>query len=70
MRSVQNPIPQLERVVVVFRGDAYMGTSLEGAMREALKGRAKFPIRPGPELGGEPGFDQSGTRRIEPPGRG
>jgi hypothetical protein len=70
VRSVQNPIPQLERVVVVFRGDAFMGKTLEDAMGEALRGRAAFPIRPGPELGGEPGFDQSGTRRTEPSGRG
>lgn len=62
VRSVQNPVPQLERVVVVFRGDAFMGETLRDAMREALEGRAKFPIRPGPELGGEPGFEADGTR--------
>jgi uncharacterized membrane protein (UPF0182 family) len=70
VRSVQNPVPQLERVVVVFRGDAFMGTTLRDAMREALDGRARFPIRPGPELGGEPGFNQDGGRRSEPASRG
>jgi uncharacterized membrane protein (UPF0182 family) len=62
VRSVQNPIPQLLRVMVVFRGDAYMSTTFQGALREAIIGRAKFPIRPGPDLGGEPGFDANGDR--------
>jgi uncharacterized protein len=66
VRSVQNPVPQLERVIVVFRGDAFMGRDLEDALREALIGRARFPIRPGPELGGEPGFDESGDRIYGP----
>ena len=54
VRSRQNPVPQLERVVVVFRGRAYMGRDLEAALREAVEPRRSFPIRPGPELGGEP----------------
>jgi uncharacterized protein len=62
VRSVQNPVPQLLRVIVVFRGDAFMSTTLDGALREAVIGRAKFPIRPGPDLGGEPGFDVNGDR--------
>jgi uncharacterized protein len=66
VRSVQNPVPQLERVIVVFRGDAFMGRDLEEALREALIGRARFPIRPGPELGGEPGFDENGDRIFGP----
>ncbi|CAA9527511.1 MAG: hypothetical protein AVDCRST_MAG85-3374 [uncultured Solirubrobacteraceae bacterium] len=66
VRSVQNPIPQLERVVVVFRGDAFMGQTLEDALREAVVGRPQFPIRPGPELGGEPGFDPNGDRQLTP----
>jgi uncharacterized membrane protein (UPF0182 family) len=66
VRSVQNAIPQLERVVVVFRGDAFMGKTLDDALREAIVGRAEFPIRPGPELGGEPGFDQNGDRLPVP----
>ena len=65
VRSVQNPVPQLERVIVVFRGDAFMGTSLQAALREAVVGRAQFPIRPGPELGGEPGFDENGDRATD-----
>jgi uncharacterized membrane protein (UPF0182 family) len=66
VRSVQNPLPQLERVVVVFRGDAFMGATLEDALREAVVGRPQFPIRPGPELGGEPGYDPNGDRQLEP----
>jgi hypothetical protein len=66
VRSVQNPVPQLERVIVVFRGDAFMGRTLEDALREAIVGRAQFPIRPGPELGGEPGFDDNGDRLPTP----
>ena len=66
VRSVQNPLPQLERVVVVFRGDAFMGATLEDALREAVVGRARFPIRPGPELGGEPGYDANGDRQLTP----
>ncbi|MDQ5807730.1 MAG: UPF0182 family protein, partial [Actinomycetota bacterium] len=66
VRSVQNPVPQLERVIVVFRGDAFMGRTLEDALREAVIGRARFPIRPGPELGGEPGFSPDGDRIYGP----
>ncbi|HEV2814664.1 MAG TPA: UPF0182 family protein [Solirubrobacteraceae bacterium] len=66
VRSVQNPVPQLERVIVVFRGDAFMGRDLEEALREAIVGRARFPIRPGPELGGEPGFAPNGDRIYAP----
>ncbi|HEV3002133.1 MAG TPA: UPF0182 family protein [Solirubrobacteraceae bacterium] len=66
VRSVQNPVPQLERVIVVFRGDAFMGRTLEEALREAVIGRARFPIRPGPELGGEPGFSPNGDRIYGP----
>jgi uncharacterized membrane protein (UPF0182 family) len=39
VRSVQNPVPQLERVIVVFRGDAFMGRTLDDALREAVVGR-------------------------------
>lgn len=59
IRSKQNPLPRLKRVVVVFRGNAYMAETLPTALRAALKPFPKFPIRPGPELGGEPPFIQS-----------
>jgi uncharacterized membrane protein (UPF0182 family) len=56
IRSKQNPLPRLKRVVVVFRGQAYMAETLRTALRAALNPFPKFPIRPGPELGGEPPF--------------
>jgi hypothetical protein len=43
-----------------------MGRSLDDALREAVVGRPQFSIRPGPELGGEPGFDENGDRQIVP----
>jgi hypothetical protein len=43
-------------VVVVFRGQAYMAETLRTALKEAIEPFPKFPIRPGPELGGEPPF--------------
>jgi uncharacterized membrane protein (UPF0182 family) len=52
VRSRQNPVPQLARVVVVFRGAAFMGRDLAAALRAAVEPRRAFPIRPGPELGG------------------
>lgn len=36
LRSQQNPITQLKRVVVVFRGQPYMGKTLDEALRSAL----------------------------------
>jgi uncharacterized membrane protein (UPF0182 family) len=56
IRSKQNPLPRLKRVVVVFRGNAYMAETLHTALKEAIHPFPKFPIRPGPELGGEPPF--------------
>jgi uncharacterized protein len=72
VRSKQNPVPQMERVVVVFRGRAYMGRTLRDALREAIVGRRLYPLRPGPELGGEPSFavKENLIRRAATPGRG
>jgi uncharacterized protein len=56
IRSKQNPLPRLQRVVVVVRGRAYMAETLHTALRAGLSPFPKFPIRPGPELGGEPPF--------------
>jgi uncharacterized membrane protein (UPF0182 family) len=36
IRSAQNPLPQLKRVVVVFRGHAAMGATLDEALRAAV----------------------------------
>ena len=44
--------------MVVFRGNAYMAETLHTALKEAIRPFPKFPIRPGPELGGEPQFIQ------------
>jgi uncharacterized membrane protein (UPF0182 family) len=38
IRSQQNPVPQLQRVTVIFRGQPYMAETLEGALRAALEG--------------------------------
>ena len=68
VRSVQNPVPQLLRVIVVYRGDAFMSTTLPGALREAVFGRAKFPIRPGPDL--DRGPDSTGKQENSEPKAG
>lgn len=38
IRSRQNPVPQLQRVVVVLRGEAHMGRTVEEALRFAVEG--------------------------------
>ncbi|MDX1540221.1 MAG: UPF0182 family protein, partial [Geminicoccaceae bacterium] len=38
IRSRQNPVPQLQRVVVVLRGQAHMGRDLEEALTFAIRG--------------------------------
>ncbi|MGH2451001.1 MAG: UPF0182 family protein [Candidatus Limnocylindria bacterium] len=38
IKSAQNPVPQLKRVLAVFRGSAAMGTTLEEALRAAVEG--------------------------------
>jgi uncharacterized membrane protein (UPF0182 family) len=37
IRSKQNPVPQIKRVVVVYRGKAAMGNTLEEALRAAIE---------------------------------
>jgi uncharacterized membrane protein (UPF0182 family) len=62
IRSKQNQLPRLKRVVVVMRGQAHMGETLESALKAAVNPFPRFPIRPGPELGGEPPFDDQGRQ--------
>lgn len=38
IRSRQNPVPQLQRVVVVLRGEAHMGRTLPEALKFAIEG--------------------------------
>ena len=56
IKSLQNPLPRLKRVLVVYRGQATMAQDLPTALKQALHPNPQFPIRPGPELGGEPPF--------------
>ena len=65
IKSKQNPVPQLKRVVVVFRGHAALGETLEEALRAAVNPPERFPVRPGPELGGEPGFARTGDQGFQ-----
>ncbi len=56
IRSVQNPVPQLKRVVVVFRGRAVMGNTMEEALTKAVRGEehpAAFVPGPVTETDGE-----------------
>lgn len=46
LRSQQNPVPQLKRVIVVFRGTPYMGDTLEDAIRMAVAGQKTQPMVP------------------------
>jgi uncharacterized membrane protein (UPF0182 family) len=43
LRSQQNPVPQLKKVVVVFRGTPYMGDTLEDAVRMAVANQPPAP---------------------------
>jgi uncharacterized membrane protein (UPF0182 family) len=45
IKSAQNPVPQLKRVIVVFRGNAGMGSTLEEALRNAMEGEEEIITR-------------------------
>ena len=47
LRSQQNPVPQLKRVIVVFRGTPYMAETLEEVVRMAVSGTPPKPGVPG-----------------------
>jgi uncharacterized protein len=55
-RSLQNPVPELKRVIVVVRGKPELSKTLPESLKASFVGREQFPLRPGPELGGEPSF--------------
>jgi len=38
IRSRQNPVPQLQRVIVVLRGQPHMGRTIEEALKFAIEG--------------------------------
>lgn len=46
LRSRQNPIPELKRVIVVFRGTPAIGDTLEEALRKAIADHAAQPEVP------------------------
>lgn len=46
LRSRQNPIPELKRVIVVFRGTPAIGDTLEEALRKAIADHAAQPEAP------------------------
>jgi hypothetical protein len=49
IRSRQNPVPQLQRVVVVLRGEAHMGRDMEEALTFAMRGgRLEPEVVPAP----------------------
>jgi uncharacterized membrane protein (UPF0182 family) len=56
MRSKQNPLPRLKRIMVVYRGQPTMQAALPTAVRYSVDPFHQFPTRGGPELGGEPVF--------------
>lgn len=43
IRSRQNPVPQLQRVIVVFRGKPHMGRTIEEALTFAIEG-GRLPV--------------------------
>ncbi len=68
IKSEQNPLPRLKRVLVVYRGHAVMAQDLPTALYYELHPNPQFPIRPGPELGGEPPFRIVRCKGNKPPG--
>jgi hypothetical protein len=46
IRSQQNPVPQLKKVIIVFRGHARMGDTLKEALELAMKAAAKAQASP------------------------
>jgi hypothetical protein len=52
-------------VIVVYRGHATMQETLDEALTAAIDPQPVFPIRRGPELGGEPGFVRNGSGGLQ-----
>jgi uncharacterized membrane protein (UPF0182 family) len=56
MRSKQNPLPRLKRIMFVFRGQVVMEATVPTGVYYSVHPFHVFPTRGGPELGGEPVF--------------
>jgi uncharacterized protein len=50
LRSQQNHLPQLKKVIVVFRGRAFMAENLPEAVRSAISWHHEHPQEPAPTL--------------------
>jgi uncharacterized membrane protein (UPF0182 family) len=66
IRSKQNPLPQLKRVIVVLRGQAGMGRNMKEALKAAMEGPPTAALRPGPELGGVSSDTQAPDQGVPP----
>lgn len=62
IKSKQNPAPQMQRVIVVFRGSAFMGNNLENALRAAILGEPEAGLE---GAGGDVRSDPLGTAPSE-----
>jgi len=56
MRSKQNPLPRLKRIMFVYRGQVTMEATVPTGIYYSVNPFHQFPTRGGPELGGEPVF--------------
>ena len=69
LRSNQNPVPQLKKVIVVFRGKPFMADSLEQAVRDAIAGKQEA-LEPLSSEAIEPQQVNSSTAQQPAPSRG
>jgi uncharacterized membrane protein (UPF0182 family) len=69
LRSQQNPVTQLKRVIVVFRGKPYMAESLDAAIRTAVSGTSPGELSH-PDLGSPKVASMPGPSAAAPAPRG